>query len=149
MQMTPGEITRRYRESKNKSEQIKVLAELNCCDKAEIEKILKAAGHELPQPRGRKPTKTAPKTAPVKKIKPKTVKKAVEIEENVDFTQCEAIEPVEEEIEDIPEVDYPEEEPMPVSVWETLKARIMTLDSLILEAQKEKDEIEQYIELHK
>lgn len=145
MEMTKGEITRAYREAHNKSEQIKILAELNCCEKSEIEKILKDAGHEIPT-RGRKPkakAQTEPKRA---KIKPKTTPKT---EEKVDFTQCEAIEPVEEEIEEVEEVDYPKEEykePMPVAVWEVLKDRIMIIDSCIKDLEKEKLDIETYLE---
>lgn len=147
MEMTKGEITRAYRESSNKTEQIKILADLNECSRADIEKILKDAGHEIPK-RGRKPNVTKTEEPKRAKIKPKTAPKT---EEKVDFTQCEAIEPVEEEIEEVEEMEYPEEEKayMPVSVWETLQGRIIELDRCIADLQKEKAEIEQYIELNK
>lgn len=148
MEMTKGEITRAYREAHNKSEQIKILADLNECDKSEIEKILKDAGHEIPT-RGRKPKAKAPAEPKRAKIKPKTTPKT---EEKVDFTHCEAIEPVEEEIEEVEEMEYPEEEVkayMPVAVWETLQARIMTIDKCIQELEREKADIENYIELNK
>lgn len=40
MQMTNVEIRKMYREFKNKKEQIKILAELNCCTVEEIKEIL-------------------------------------------------------------------------------------------------------------
>ncbi len=40
MQMTPGEIRRNYEAAKNKRAQIDILADLNCCSRAKIKKIL-------------------------------------------------------------------------------------------------------------
>ena len=40
MQMTPEEIRRNYRESKNKKKQIGILAELNDCNRKMIEEII-------------------------------------------------------------------------------------------------------------
>lgn len=40
MEMTVNEIKRIYNESKHKKRQIGILADLNCCSKEEIEKIL-------------------------------------------------------------------------------------------------------------
>lgn len=40
MQMTVGEIKRNYDQAKNKSRQIGILADLNCCSREDIEKIL-------------------------------------------------------------------------------------------------------------
>lgn len=45
MQMTCNEIITKYRQSDNHKEKIKILAQLNGCDKAEIETILKGAGY--------------------------------------------------------------------------------------------------------
>lgn len=41
MQMTHSEIRKMYRESKNKKDQVKILAELNCCTVEEIKEILR------------------------------------------------------------------------------------------------------------
>lgn len=40
MEMSVGEIKRSYDQSKNKERQIGILADLNCCDRSEIEKII-------------------------------------------------------------------------------------------------------------
>lgn len=44
MQMTKGEISRSYKEARQKAKQIGVLAELNACPKEDIIEILKEAG---------------------------------------------------------------------------------------------------------
>lgn len=44
MQMTNEEIVRNYKEAKHKDNQIKILAQLNCCDPQKIKDILKDAG---------------------------------------------------------------------------------------------------------
>lgn len=44
MQMSYGEIVRSYKESKNPKNQVKILAELNACDKKTIVGILNDAG---------------------------------------------------------------------------------------------------------
>lgn len=57
MQMTEGEIVRSYKEAKNKSQQVGILAELNCCSKEKIIEILKQEGtpsRELPRQRKKK-----------------------------------------------------------------------------------------------
>lgn len=54
MQMSENEIVRNYRESKNKREQVTILADLNRCDKEEIIAILLKNGvdqRELPRKR--------------------------------------------------------------------------------------------------
>lgn len=48
LHMTEGEIVARYNQAKNRMAQIKILAELNSCDKGEIVDVLKARGCELP-----------------------------------------------------------------------------------------------------
>lgn len=40
MEMTPNEILRNYNEAKNKKLQIDILADLNCCDRETIERII-------------------------------------------------------------------------------------------------------------
>ena len=42
MEMSVGEIKRSYDQAKNKRRQIDILAELNDCDRSEIEKIISA-----------------------------------------------------------------------------------------------------------
>lgn len=48
MQMTEKEIIRSYKEAKRKQEQIKILADLNTCQKEDIRKILREAGLDVP-----------------------------------------------------------------------------------------------------
>lgn len=75
--MTDEEIVRNYREAKNKREQVKILADLNCMSREEIIQILKDGGikqQELPRNRGEKKAE-AEKTA--KKKKEKTVNRTV------------------------------------------------------------------------
>ena len=58
--MTDEEIVRNYREAKNKREQVKILADLNCMSREEIIQILKDGGikqQELPRNRGEKTQK--------------------------------------------------------------------------------------------
>lgn len=47
MQMTENEIVRNYRAAKNKTEQINILKDLNCCSKEEIIDILKRNGEKM------------------------------------------------------------------------------------------------------
>ncbi|MCM1256491.1 MAG: hypothetical protein NC307_01400 [Roseburia sp.] len=48
MNMTSNEIVRQYKEGKNQREQIKILADMNLCEKEEIEKILLDNGCRIP-----------------------------------------------------------------------------------------------------
>lgn len=48
MNMTENEIVRQYKEGKDKREQIKILADMNLCEKEEIEKILTDNGCRIP-----------------------------------------------------------------------------------------------------
>lgn len=48
MNMTPAAIVRDYEETKDKRAQIQILADMNLCEKKEIEKILSQNGCELP-----------------------------------------------------------------------------------------------------
>lgn len=51
MEMSVGEIKRNYDNAKNKERQISILAELNDCDRSEIEKIVLVEGkRELAEP---------------------------------------------------------------------------------------------------
>lgn len=50
MQMTESEIVRSYRRADKKREQIKILAELNLCDKKTIREILRRNGEEVSEP---------------------------------------------------------------------------------------------------
>lgn len=50
MNMTENEIVRQYKEGKNQGQQIKILADMNLCEKEEIEKILIDNGCDIPEP---------------------------------------------------------------------------------------------------
>ena len=62
MEMTPQEIVGSYRRATNKSEQIKILSELNACSKEDITKILKDQGVTVKTP-GRKKKEAVRKAA--------------------------------------------------------------------------------------
>lgn len=47
MEMNENEIVRSYRESKNKKQQIDILADINCCKPEQIKEILKKNGVDL------------------------------------------------------------------------------------------------------
>lgn len=47
MEMNENEIVRSYRESKNKKQQIGILADMNCCEPEQIKEILKKNGVDL------------------------------------------------------------------------------------------------------
>lgn len=64
MQMTNDEIIREYKGAKNPKQQIKILAELNCCSETDIQKIIESAeSQEKPK---RKYTRRATAVAPKK-----------------------------------------------------------------------------------
>lgn len=70
MNMTPAAIVRDYNEAKDKKVQIGILADMNLCEKEEIEKILSENGCELP------PKATPKKKPPDKAKEPEAHKKA-------------------------------------------------------------------------
>ena len=47
MEMNENEIVKNYRESKNKKQQIDILADMNCCKPEQIKEILKKNGVDL------------------------------------------------------------------------------------------------------
>lgn len=47
MEMNENEIVRSYRESKDKKQQIGILADMNCCEPEQIKEILKKNGVDL------------------------------------------------------------------------------------------------------
>lgn len=53
MKMTESEICREYREAKDKRAQIRILADLNVCEKNQIMKVLLSNGYALPPERKR------------------------------------------------------------------------------------------------
>lgn len=65
--MTPNEICRNYRYAKDKKEQIKILADLNCTSKDEIIKVLVDCG-EMEQPEEATKRKVKKKAEPLKEI---------------------------------------------------------------------------------
>lgn len=68
MQMKPEEIRRSYEEAARKEAQIRILAELNLCQKEDIRHILVKQGipeDELPRRRGRKKNPAEPDTASI------------------------------------------------------------------------------------
>lgn len=72
MQMTEAEIVRSYQSAAKQTQQIKVLAELNLCEKKDIREILEKHGCSVPH-YGNRYTKTpkTTKTAKMNKIKSK------------------------------------------------------------------------------
>ena len=70
MQMDPGEILRDYMSSKTPVKQIKILAELNCCESQDIVRILREQGAPIPKIYDPKP-----KREPMAPQEPGTAKK--------------------------------------------------------------------------
>lgn len=67
MPMSQADITKEYREAKNKKQQIKILADENICKTGDIVRVLLAAGipeSELPKRPGPKPGQTKAKKKP-------------------------------------------------------------------------------------
>lgn len=58
MYMSNGEIVRLYRQGKDKTKQVKILADLNLCHWSEIVRILQEAGEPLRFVDSRKRAKT-------------------------------------------------------------------------------------------
>ena len=126
MQMTNEEIIRDYKLANNKSSQIAILADLNCCSKEDIKKILQEGGIEL-----QKRTKSAPK----KKIAPT---KPVKVQEEDD-----CVEELEEIIEEFPE-DV-ENTHLPKSVRIILEERLTVIEDVIRDCQSEYQEIVNFL----
>ncbi len=76
MQMSNRNIVKEYKESKNKAQQIKILADMNLCAPKDIKKILIEAGCAVP---GNSIPKKA-KVAPVQQKKPNVSEAVVEPE---------------------------------------------------------------------
>ena len=73
MEMTPQEIVGSYRRATNKSEQIKILSELNACSKEDIKKILEDQGVTVKTPgRKKKSAFRKAEVAPVQQFLPLT-----------------------------------------------------------------------------
>lgn len=67
--MTPNEICRNYRQAKDKKEQIKILADLNCTSKDEIIKVLVDCGEMEAPKQTSKPKESAKKqTVEIQKL---------------------------------------------------------------------------------
>ena len=73
MQMTDGEIVRRYKHAIDKKSMIGILADLNACDKTKIREILTAAGLNVGKLNG----PGRPKKTPEQAIKIETPEKEV------------------------------------------------------------------------
>ena len=85
MQMTESEIVRSYNQADKKREQIKILSELNCCEKSVIRQILRDNGIQVAEPGNRytknKESKPEPKQPePEKLTVPESVVSFVEME---------------------------------------------------------------------
>ena len=98
--MTDGEIVRTYNQAKRKGEQVKILAELNCCGVDDILTILKAHGVEgankrifnkVVKPAGEVKVSSAPPAAPESKNSVNVFMKDPKVvyEENKEVTKLE------------------------------------------------------------
>lgn len=79
MEMNENEIVRSYRESKNKKQQIGILADMNCCEPEQIKEILKKNGVDLRGGNYRAKKEEAPKENA--KAAPPIPKRKIEIPE--------------------------------------------------------------------
>lgn len=104
MQMTESEIVKDYREAKNKSEQINILADLNCCSKVEIKEILLNNGvssQELQRKRKpRKKPEESSKHLPVDTVVSVLAQRVKEIDKELQEHSA-VVESLEREKEDI------------------------------------------------
>jgi hypothetical protein len=114
MEMNENEIVRSYRESKNKKQQIGILADMNCCEPEQIKEILKKNGVDLRGGNYRAKKEEAPKEdakadppIPERKIEipeeqivkdklPRIVRKT--LEEDLDFIEEQLKELIEKKI---------------------------------------------------
>jgi hypothetical protein len=114
MEMNENEIVRSYRESKNKKQQIGILADINCCKPEQIKEILKKNGVDLRGGNYRAKKEEAPKEdakaappIPERKIEipeeqivkdklPRIVRKT--LEEDLDFIEEQLKELIEKKI---------------------------------------------------
>lgn len=83
MQMTNNEILANFRQAKDKKEQLKILADLNCCTQEEIRQKLLEAGcdeKEIPTKAKPKPKETyVPPKVEVKKTEGRNLSKSGDI----------------------------------------------------------------------
>lgn len=137
MQMTDTEIVSKYKRAENKKEQISILAQLNACDEDEIKKVLLKGGlteDDLPKKRGRKPgTKETKKMPEEKAIAEETNEALAEMLEMPELT------PEEEK-----QVDGALAIPEPVRT--ACMARVSVLTDKIIELEKERNCIQDYLE---
>ena len=79
LEMSEEEIVKSYRNATKKREQIKVLSELNACDKKTIREILRQHGEDVAEPVNRYTLKNQElKNEPTKSITPKVEQTAPE-----------------------------------------------------------------------
>lgn len=137
MQMTDTEIVSKYKRAENKKEQISILAQLNACDEDEIKKVLLKGGlteDDLPKKRGRKPGAKETKKMPEEKV----------IAEEKNEALAEMLEMPELTPEEEKQVDRALAIPEPVRT--ACMARVSVLTDKIIELEKERDCIQDYLE---
>lgn len=134
MTMGKSEIVREYKQAKNPKEQIKILAELNCCTVEVIKGVLSEAGIDVNK-RGRKPKTpetpiktqrggiSAVKTEKGEKIAPKIPTKPIKTQAEDDFGEVEEIEEI------IEPSSYPEE--VEETIREVLHKELFSLETNI------------------
>lgn len=142
MQMNETEILGSYRRAENKKEQIQILADLNCCDNDTIIELLKKNGvpeEELSPKRGRKTKKAEIKVSvPTKSETP--VKDDMALPFPEDVNQQDDTDPsheIDRLTDDTPVI--------PIAVVRACEEKIDYLESQILVAQHEIDEIRGYL----
>lgn len=158
MQMTVEEIIRSYTESKDKSKQIGILADLNGCTKEKIRVILLSRGCQMPtKGRPKKETPTEKKIeSPAKKdefespLRPirAVIQKGGVVE--VTLRNIETGEEVtvnaEERLDSKPDSAYEEKPTLPDIVKNMIKERLIAIESKIMELRLDKEELEDFLE---
>ena len=81
MQMTEAEIVKSYQRAEKKREQIKILAELNACQKQDIRDILEKHGEEVPKTGNRYTAAKKPEVTEANGSKRKQAKRLLKNEE--------------------------------------------------------------------
>ena len=140
MQMTVEEIIRSYTESKDKSKQIGILADLNGCDKEKIRSILRTRGVELP-------TKGRPKKEPEIIKTDFDYNKAKKMVTIKNLSTGDTITKPLEELVVKKDNKITETKPvLPDLVANLIKERIRTIEEQMLSLRLDKEELEDFLE---
>ena len=143
MTMDEGEIVRNYKAAANPREQIKILAELNCCDPSQIQMILFNHGCKEAvvkhKKKGRPPKETYDESLSLEAVAEKAPDMSVYDEEKNPYCKVE----VEEEVTEPAVNDEPPKLEIPAIVFDAVKDRI---DELVSQVWSISDDLSRILE---